>query len=131
MFDPRLLRAKKGVPAFTPAIGLGTPVCAGAIDPATAVGGELLVLLPPPKGSLPLGMATDMTLRSTHARTHTHARASTPTVPLAEAYPAGAPNGSGRFCAKRASSKLGMRDLYGMPTSSPNGISVSASMRIM
>ena len=60
-----------------------------------------------------------------------HARASTPTVPLAEAYPAGAPNGSGRFCAKRASSKLGMRDLYGMPTSSPNGISVSASMRIM
>ena len=58
MFDPRLLRAKKGAPALTPAIGSPTLVCADAIAPPSAGGGALDVLLPPMKGSLPAGMAT-------------------------------------------------------------------------
>ena len=56
MLLPRLLRAKKGAPGLTPAMGLLTPVCAGAIEPPSAGGGALGVLLPPMKGSLPAGM---------------------------------------------------------------------------
>lgn len=56
MFDPRLLRAKKGAPGLTPAMGSPTLVWAGAIEPPSAGGGALGVLLPPMKGSLPVGM---------------------------------------------------------------------------
>lgn len=58
IFEPRLLRAKKGAPAFTPAMGSPTLVCAGAIAPPSAGGGALGVLLPPMKGSFPGGRAT-------------------------------------------------------------------------
>ena len=56
MFDPRLLRAKNGAPGLTPAMGSLTLVCAGAIEPPSAGGGALGVLLPPMKGSFPAGM---------------------------------------------------------------------------
>ena len=56
IFDPRLLRAKNGAPGLTPAMGSPTLVWAGAIEPPSAGGGALGVLLPPMKGSLPAGM---------------------------------------------------------------------------
>jgi len=56
MLLPRLLRAKNGAPGLTPAMGSPTLVWAGAIEPPSAGGGALGVLLPPMKGSLPAGM---------------------------------------------------------------------------
>ena len=58
MLEPRLLRAKKGAPALTPWMGSPTLVWAGAIEPPSAGGGALGVLLPPMKGSLPAGIET-------------------------------------------------------------------------
>ena len=105
---PRLLRAKNGAPGLTPAIGLLTPVCAGAIEPPSAGGGALGVLLPPMKGSLPAGMEPISSQQAQRDYTPKNTRCAD--KELAEVHLSGYSE-CGWRCAIRAVARSGIADL--------------------